>query len=103
VERFPQYRFIGVLTMPRIARVMIADPAHHVTQHGNGRQFLAEGETEPELYALRKSTWTGRPRGTADFTRALEEHTHRRLTVSKPGRPRKAPVIEFDPVQAGNL
>ena len=26
--------------MPRVARVVIADVAHHVTQRGNGRQFI---------------------------------------------------------------
>jgi putative transposase len=69
----------------------------------NWRQFLAEGEAESELYAIRRSTWTGRPLGAAEFTRALEEQTHRRLTVGKPGRPRKAPVVEYDPARAGKL
>ena len=67
----------------------------------NWRQFLAQGETESELYALRRATWTGRPLGAEQFTRALEEQTHRRLTVGKPGRPRKAPGGTYDPARAG--
>jgi len=50
VERFPQCRFIEVLTMPRLARVVIADVAHHVTQRGNGRQFLLASDTERLVY-----------------------------------------------------
>jgi len=36
--------------MPRIARVVIADVAHHVTQRGNGRQFLLSSDTERLVY-----------------------------------------------------
>ena len=50
MERFPQCRFIEVLTMPRLARVVIADVAHHVTQRGNGRQFLLATDTERLVY-----------------------------------------------------
>ena len=32
--------------MPRVARVVIADVAHHVTQRGNGRQFILAGDGE---------------------------------------------------------
>ena len=89
--------------MPRIARVVIADVAHHVTQRGNGRQFLGQGETESELYAIRKSTWTGRPLDAPEFTRALGEQTHRRLTVGKPGRPPKTPGGDYGPAREGQL
>ena len=50
MERFPPCRFIEVLTMPRLARVVIADVAHHVTQRGNGRQFLLASDTERLVY-----------------------------------------------------
>jgi len=36
--------------MPRIARVVIADVAHHVTQRGNGRQFLLASDAERLAY-----------------------------------------------------
>jgi putative transposase len=32
--------------MPRVARVVIADVAHHVTQRGNGRQFILATDAE---------------------------------------------------------
>jgi len=65
-EGFPPYRSQEVLTMPGTDRVVIADVAHHVTQRGNGRQFLAQRETESELYAIRRSTGTRRPLGTRE-------------------------------------
>jgi putative transposase len=55
------------------------------------RKFLEEGETASELRALRRSTRTGRPLGSAEFTRALEARTQRRLTPGPRGRPRKTP------------
>jgi len=54
------------------------------------RKFLEQGEAESELRALRQCTHSGRPLGPAEFTEALEQHTHRRLTPSKGGRPRTA-------------
>ena len=36
--------------MPRLARVVIADVAHHVTQRGNGRQFLLASDAERMVY-----------------------------------------------------
>ena len=36
--------------MPRIARVVVAEVAYHVTQRGNGRQFLLAGDTERMVY-----------------------------------------------------
>jgi len=36
--------------MPRVARVVIADVAHHVTQRGNGRQFLLGTDAERFVY-----------------------------------------------------
>jgi len=36
--------------MGRVARVVIADIAHHVTQRGNGRQFILASEGERGVY-----------------------------------------------------
>ena len=57
------------------------------------REFLAQGETESELRAIRRSTYTGRPLGPASFTRELEERTQRQLTPKPRGRRRKAPAV----------
>ncbi|MDR3675716.1 MAG: transposase [Acidobacteriota bacterium] len=54
------------------------------------RQFLEQGEAESELRAIRQCTHSGRPLGSAEFTEALEQRTHRRLTPGKGGRPRTA-------------
>ena len=56
------------------------------------RKFLEEGETESELRAIRRSTYSGRPLGPEAFTQALEQQTHRRLTPGPRDRLRKAPV-----------
>ena len=61
------------------------------------RKFLAEGETEAELRAFRRSTYTGRPLGTEAFTAALEQQTQRRLTPGPRGRPRKTPADKVLP------
>ena len=39
-----------VQVMPRVARVVIVDVAHHVTQRGNGRQFILASDTERLVY-----------------------------------------------------
>ncbi len=36
--------------MPRVARVVIADVAHHVTQRGNGRQCILASDAERMVY-----------------------------------------------------
>jgi len=36
--------------MPRLARVVIVDIAHHVTQRGNGRQFILGSDVERLVY-----------------------------------------------------
>jgi hypothetical protein len=43
------------------------------------RKYLGAGETESELAAIRQCTHTGRPLGTAEFVRALEDSMQRRL------------------------
>jgi putative transposase len=36
--------------MPRVTRVVIVDVAHHVTQRGNGRQFILATDAERLVY-----------------------------------------------------
>ena len=55
------------------------------------RKFLEMGEKEAELRMIRRCTHTGRPLGPKEFTRVLEEHTGRRLTPARGGRPRRSP------------
>jgi len=64
----------------------------------NWRKFLAEGERESELRALRRCTYKGLPFGPTEFTRTLETSTQRKLTVRPRGRPRKAPGSEISTV-----
>jgi len=62
------------------------------------QKFLEQGETESELRAIRRCTHNGRPLGPREFTRALEERTHRCLTPSPRGRPRKTLADEIRPL-----
>jgi putative transposase len=66
------------------------------------RTFLATGETEPELAAIRQCTHTGRPLGPPEFIRSLECETKRSLTAQKRGRPRKAAADEGQSAMAFN-
>jgi hypothetical protein len=50
-----------------------------------------------ELYAIRRSPHAGRPLGAAEFTRALEQRTQRRLMPRPRNRPRKTPGAENPP------
>jgi putative transposase len=61
---------------------------------GSWRKFLEEEETEAEIQAIRRSTYSGRPLGPRQFIQELEHHTQRRLTPAKAGRPRKSAVQE---------
>lgn len=65
------------------------------------RKFLAKGETDAELRAIRRSTHMGRPLGTEEFTRSLEKLVQRQLTPGPRGRPRKA-VREILPAETLN-
>src|SRR5216683_5824220 len=56
---------------------------------GSWREYLAAGETEAEVTAIRRCTHTGRPLGTAEFVCSLEHATLRRLAPQKGGRPGK--------------
>jgi hypothetical protein len=49
-------------------------------------QYLGRGETEAEIAAIRKYTHTGRPLGSAEFLRELEQATLRHLAPQKGGR-----------------
>jgi putative transposase len=66
------------------------------------RSFLSAGETESELAAIRQCTHTGRPLGTTEFVKRLEETMHRHLAPRKGGRPAKLAAdpgqgaLEFD-------
>jgi len=51
------------------------------------RAFLEVKESASELAAIRLSTHTGRPLGTAEFVRALERSTQRPLAPQKRGPP----------------
>jgi putative transposase len=52
------------------------------------REYLLEGESESDLREVRRSTHTGRPLGSGEFLRQIEQATNRSLVVSKGGRPR---------------
>ena len=54
------------------------------------REYLHAGESEAKLAAIRHNTHTGRPLGSAEFTRGLEKQTKRRLVPQKPG-PKRGP------------
>ena len=50
------------------------------------RAYLAAGETQSELAAIRHCTYTGRPLGTEEFVKQTEKSTRRRLAAQKGGR-----------------
>jgi putative transposase len=52
----------------------------------NWAEYLADGLTEEQEFALRMATYTGRPYGSADFITRLEAQTGRLLTPRKRGR-----------------
>jgi hypothetical protein len=54
------------------------------------RQYLAAGEMESKLAAIRQCTHTGRPLGSTEFVQALEGSTKQRLAPQKGRRPPKA-------------
>jgi hypothetical protein len=55
--------------------------------------YLAAGESEADLAALRQCTHTGRPLGSPEFIEALEKSMRRHLAPQKGGRPEK-PVAD---------
>ena len=59
-----------------------------------GAHTLDAGVTESELAAIRHSTYSGRPLGSAEFTRTLEKETKRRLAPQKRGPKKKTDKSE---------
>jgi putative transposase len=57
-------------------------------------EYLHAGQTESKLAAIRHNTHTGRPLGSADFTRALEKQTKRRLALQRRGPKKKTDPSE---------
>lgn len=53
------------------------------------KQYLSAGETESEIISVRQCTHTGRPLGSEEFIRDLEEAERRPLAPRKGGRPPK--------------
>ena len=58
------------------------------------RTYLDAGVTESQLAAIRRSTYSGRPLGSQEFTTMLEKETKRRLTPQKPGPKKKSDKSE---------
>jgi putative transposase len=54
------------------------------------REYVAAGESQNDLRALRLYTHTGRPLGSDEFITHLEQTTSRTLAPRKGGRPKKA-------------
>jgi len=54
------------------------------------REYLEAGESQAALVAIRHNTHTGRPLGSAEFLRAVEGQTKRRLALQKRGPKRAA-------------
>jgi hypothetical protein len=65
--------------------------------------YLNRAQDESNLVALRDCTYSGRPLGSADFTRGLEKEADRPLTPQKRGPKRKPEpsaqqtFLSFDP------
>ena len=57
------------------------------------QDYLALGEVQSEFAEIRQCTHTGRPLGSQEFIRSLEQSTQRQLSPLKGGRPRK-PVAD---------
>ncbi len=72
-------------------------PWRHHWSADTWRAYLAAGEEQTNLAAIRRCTYTGCPLGTAEFIRQLEQKTRRCLAVRKGGHPRK---LNEDPRQA---
>lgn len=51
------------------------------------REYLADQESESDAVALRQCTHTGRPLGTEEFVKRLDQTMSRRLAPRKGGRP----------------
>jgi putative transposase len=58
------------------------------------REYLNAGVTESQLAAIRRSTYSGRPLGSQEFTHTLEKETKRRLVPQKRGPKKKTDKSE---------
>ena len=67
------------------------------------RTYLQDTQPESSRKAIRDSTFSGRPLGSAEFTRALEKQEQRPLIRQKPGPKKRCKpgqeqaVFSFDP------
>ena len=80
--------------MARLARIVVPDYPHHITQRGNRRQddwkeFFKEGIDSIIAERIRKHEHTGRPLGSDKFVLRLEKKLNRMLLPKKAGRPKK--------------
>ena len=79
--------------MPRIARVVVTEVLHHITQRGNRLlemfgnwdDFLSRGLSDEEVDEFRCHEQTVRPLGTDSFIARLETVIGRILRRQKPG------------------
>jgi hypothetical protein len=73
--------------MARFARVIALGVPHHITQRGNARRFILDSDADRKVYLdlLRQSAERCRPVGSAEFLRAVEGQTKRRLALQKGG------------------
>ncbi|MBM4064513.1 MAG: hypothetical protein FJ266_02560 [Planctomycetes bacterium] len=81
--------------MSRIARVVVPEVPHHITQRGNRRlqtffcdedyDFLSKGLSDEEVEKFRCHERTGRPLGADSFLARLENALGRILRKQKPG------------------
>src|SRR5271163_5163380 len=60
------------------------------------RAYVRHGETDEEIAAIRACTFSGRPLGSSEFIRMMEERLQRTLMPNKGGRPRQP---SFNPTQ----
>jgi hypothetical protein len=74
------------LAMARIAKVVVPNIPHHITQRGNRRMdtFFSEADYR-EYETLRRHERTGRPLGNADFVEKVKKLTARVFRRQKSG------------------
>jgi len=74
--------------MARMARVVIPNYPHHVSQRGNRRQktFFCEDDYRYDTNLIKQHTRTGRPPGNTEILRKLEVFTGEDLAPKKPDR-----------------
>jgi REP-associated tyrosine transposase len=77
--------------MARLARVVVAGVAHHMTRRGDWREFLSEGLETDEAERFRRHERTGRPLGQARFLERIEKTLGRVIRPHKRGpKPKNA-------------